>query len=66
MHRNPTNKSGRGVFLQILSNLVMEKLLSELRDLISPRLKGKLHERQKSWMLVRTCSISIFFLLVIR
>ncbi|CAL8345941.1 unnamed protein product, partial [Lota lota] len=37
---------------QILSNLVMEVLLPELRDLISPRLKGKMHERQRNWMLV--------------
>lgn len=31
----------------------MESLLPELRELISPRLKGKLYERQKNWMLVR-------------
>lgn len=37
---------------QILSNLVMESLLPELRELISPRLKGKLYERQKNWMLI--------------
>ncbi|XP_042561118.1 protein Niban 2-like isoform X1 [Clupea harengus] len=37
---------------QILANLVMEKLLPELRDLISPRLKGKLQERLRSWMLI--------------
>ncbi|XP_063050906.1 protein Niban 2b [Engraulis encrasicolus] len=37
---------------QILANLVMETLLPELRDLISPRLKGKLQERQRSWMLI--------------
>lgn len=30
----------------------MEKLLPELRDLISPRLKGKMQERQKNWTLV--------------
>lgn len=30
----------------------MEGLLPELRGLISPRLKGKLHERQRTWMLV--------------
>ncbi|XP_006810099.2 protein Niban 2-like, partial [Neolamprologus brichardi] len=36
----------------ILSNLVMEGLLSELRDLIAPRLKGKLHERQRNWILI--------------
>uniref|UniRef100_H2S1N4 Niban apoptosis regulator 2b n=1 Tax=Takifugu rubripes TaxID=31033 RepID=H2S1N4_TAKRU len=44
---------------QILSNLVMEKLLSELRDLICPRLKGKLHERQKSWMLISDAVYSL-------
>ncbi|XP_076854350.1 protein Niban 2b [Brachyhypopomus gauderio] len=37
---------------QILANLVMETLLSELRDLIGPRLKGKLHDRQRSWILI--------------
>uniref|UniRef100_A0A3Q2P4H7 Niban apoptosis regulator 2b n=1 Tax=Fundulus heteroclitus TaxID=8078 RepID=A0A3Q2P4H7_FUNHE len=41
-----------GVPSQILSNLVMESLLPELRELISPRLKGKLHERQRNWMLI--------------
>ncbi|XP_053466613.1 protein Niban 2b [Ictalurus furcatus] len=41
-----------GVPPQILANLVMEKLLPELRDLISPRLKGKLQERQKNWTLI--------------
>ncbi|KAM4577645.1 protein Niban 2b [Odontesthes bonariensis] len=41
-----------GVPSQILSNLVMEGLLPELRALISPRLKGKLHERQRNWMLI--------------
>ncbi|XP_029296285.1 LOW QUALITY PROTEIN: protein Niban 2b [Cottoperca gobio] len=41
-----------GVPAQILSNLVMEVLLPELRELISPRLKGKLHERQRNWMLI--------------
>lgn len=39
-------------FLQILANLVMETLLPEMRDLITPKLKGKMHERQKNWMLV--------------
>ncbi|KAM9392487.1 protein Niban 2-like isoform 2-T2 [Pholidichthys leucotaenia] len=37
---------------QILSNLVMEDLLPELRDLISPRLKGKLYDKQRIWMLI--------------
>ncbi|XP_047448178.1 protein Niban 2-like isoform X2 [Mugil cephalus] len=44
---------------QILSNLVMECLLSELREVISPRLKGKLHERQKSWMLISAAVYSL-------
>ncbi|XP_062398627.1 protein Niban 2b [Sardina pilchardus] len=37
---------------QILANLVMEKLQPELRELISPRLKGKLQERLRSWTLI--------------
>ncbi|CAB1320128.1 unnamed protein product [Coregonus sp. 'balchen'] len=36
----------------ILANLVMETLLPELRDLITPGLKGKMHERQRNWMLI--------------
>lgn len=38
--------------VQILANLVMETLHSDLRDTIGPRLKGKMHQKQKSWMLV--------------
>ncbi|KAL0979071.1 hypothetical protein UPYG_G00180160 [Umbra pygmaea] len=37
---------------QILANLVMETLLPEIRDLITPRLKGKMQERQRNWMLI--------------
>ncbi|XP_067280839.1 protein Niban 2a [Pseudorasbora parva] len=37
---------------QILANLVMETLHPELRSLIVPRLKGKLQQRQKDWMLI--------------
>ncbi|XP_051536399.1 protein Niban 2-like [Myxocyprinus asiaticus] len=37
---------------QILSNLVMETLHPELRNMIVPRLKGKLQQRQKDWMLI--------------
>uniref|UniRef100_A0A3B4YXH0 Niban-like protein 1 n=1 Tax=Stegastes partitus TaxID=144197 RepID=A0A3B4YXH0_9TELE len=48
-----------GVPSQILSNLVMEGLLPELRDLISPRLKGKLHDRQRSWMLISDAVYSL-------
>ncbi|XP_041854748.1 protein Niban 2-like [Melanotaenia boesemani] len=48
-----------GVPSQILSNLVMEDLLPELRELISPRLKGKLHERQRNWMLISDAVYSL-------
>ncbi|KAL3976404.1 hypothetical protein ACER0C_022290 [Sarotherodon galilaeus] len=44
---------------QILSNLVMECLLPELRELISPRLKGKLHERQRNWILISDAVYSL-------
>lgn len=44
---------------QILSNLVMEGLLPELRELISPRLKGKLYERQRNWMLISDAVYSL-------
>ncbi|XP_016369948.1 niban-like protein 1 isoform X2 [Sinocyclocheilus rhinocerous] len=37
---------------QILANLVMETLLPEMRDLITPKLKGKMHEKQRNWMLI--------------
>uniref|UniRef100_A0A8C7LCP0 Niban apoptosis regulator 2a n=1 Tax=Oncorhynchus kisutch TaxID=8019 RepID=A0A8C7LCP0_ONCKI len=37
---------------QILANLVMETLYPELRNLIGPRLKGKIQQRQRNWMLV--------------
>ncbi|CAN9512745.1 unnamed protein product [Ophioblennius macclurei] len=48
-----------GVPSQILSNLVMESLLPELRDLISPRLKGKLRDRQRNWMLISDAMYSM-------
>ncbi|NXH14063.1 NIBL1 protein, partial [Bucco capensis] len=35
---------------QVLSNLVMEELLPELRNTIGPRLKGKAQERQRAWI----------------
>ncbi|XP_066836745.1 protein Niban 2 [Anser cygnoides] len=35
---------------QVLSNLVMEELLPELRSAIGPRLKGKAQERQRTWI----------------
>ncbi|KAL2297979.1 hypothetical protein Nmel_016938 [Mimus melanotis] len=37
---------------QVLSNLVMEELLPELRSTIGPRLKGKAPERQRAWIQV--------------
>uniref|UniRef100_A0A3Q2D586 Niban apoptosis regulator 2b n=1 Tax=Cyprinodon variegatus TaxID=28743 RepID=A0A3Q2D586_CYPVA len=48
-----------GVPSQILSNLVMDSLLPELRELISPRLKGKLYERQRNWMLISDAVYSL-------
>ncbi|NXC67070.1 NIBL1 protein, partial [Anhinga anhinga] len=36
--------------IQVLSNLVMEELLPELRTTIGPRLKGKAQERQRTWI----------------
>ncbi|KAG7490708.1 hypothetical protein JOB18_040737 [Solea senegalensis] len=48
-----------GVPSQILSNLVMEGLLPDLRELISPRLKGKLHDRQRNWMLISDAVYSL-------
>uniref|UniRef100_A0AAY4B6V3 PH domain-containing protein n=1 Tax=Denticeps clupeoides TaxID=299321 RepID=A0AAY4B6V3_9TELE len=44
---------------QILANLVMEKLTPELRELIAPRLKGKMHEKQRSWMLISDAVYSL-------
>ncbi|KFV77885.1 Niban-like 1, partial [Struthio camelus australis] len=35
---------------QILSNLVMEELVPELKSAIGPRLKGKVQERQRTWI----------------
>ncbi|XP_062411062.1 protein Niban 2a [Sardina pilchardus] len=37
---------------QILANLVMETLHPDLRTVIGPRLKGKLQQRQRNWMLI--------------
>ncbi|KAL7844077.1 hypothetical protein SRHO_G00226160 [Serrasalmus rhombeus] len=37
---------------RILANLVMETLHQDLRTLIGPRLKGKLQQRQRDWMLI--------------
>lgn len=38
--------------IQITTNLVMEELLPELAAMIYPKLKGKLHDRQKDWILI--------------
>ncbi|KAM3599508.1 uncharacterized protein V6R79_007125 [Siganus canaliculatus] len=37
---------------QILANLVMETLQPELRNVIAPRLKGKMQQKQRDWMLI--------------
>ncbi|XP_055009357.1 LOW QUALITY PROTEIN: protein Niban 2-like [Boleophthalmus pectinirostris] len=37
---------------QILANLVMEDLHPDLRSVIGPKLKGKLQQRLRSWMLI--------------
>ncbi|XP_026866700.2 protein Niban 2b [Electrophorus electricus] len=64
LYRQARNQYGTwdmmcGLPPQILANLVMETLLSELRDLISPRLKGKLHDRQRSWILISDAVYSL-------
>ncbi|XP_041825957.1 protein Niban 2a [Melanotaenia boesemani] len=41
-----------GVPPQILANLVMETLHPELRNVIAPRLKGKMQQKQRNWMLI--------------
>ncbi|KAM6902924.1 protein Niban 2a [Xenentodon cancila] len=41
-----------GAPAQILANLVMETLHPELRNVIVPRLKGKMQQRQRNWMLI--------------
>uniref|UniRef100_A0AAX7THG4 PH domain-containing protein n=1 Tax=Astatotilapia calliptera TaxID=8154 RepID=A0AAX7THG4_ASTCA len=42
----------RVVCVQILANLVMETLHPDIRNMIVPRLKGKMQQRQKNWMLI--------------
>uniref|UniRef100_A0ABM5F6Z7 Protein Niban 2 n=1 Tax=Pogona vitticeps TaxID=103695 RepID=A0ABM5F6Z7_9SAUR len=37
---------------QVLTNLVMEELLPELKNMIGPRLKGKAQERHRVWIQV--------------
>uniref|UniRef100_A0A3P9LT19 Niban apoptosis regulator 2a n=1 Tax=Oryzias latipes TaxID=8090 RepID=A0A3P9LT19_ORYLA len=41
-----------GAAPQILANLVMETLHPQLRHVIGPRLKGKMQQRQRNWMLI--------------
>uniref|UniRef100_A0A7N6A4H8 PH domain-containing protein n=1 Tax=Anabas testudineus TaxID=64144 RepID=A0A7N6A4H8_ANATE len=41
-----------GTPTQILANLVMETLDPELKNTIGPRLKGKIQQRQRNWMLI--------------
>lgn len=43
--------------MQILANLVMETLHPQLRDAIAPRLRGKMQQRQRNWMLVTFSSL---------
>ncbi|XP_029470406.1 niban-like protein 1 isoform X2 [Rhinatrema bivittatum] len=38
--------------VQVLSNLVMEELIPELKNVIGPKLKGKSQDRQRAWMLI--------------
>ncbi|XP_078498129.1 protein Niban 2 [Lissotriton helveticus] len=38
--------------VQVLSNLVMEELMPELKNSIGPRLKGKPQERQRIWLMI--------------
>lgn len=44
--------------VQILANLVMETLHSDLRDMIGPRLKGKIQQKQRNWMLVSSSRLA--------
>lgn len=38
--------------VQVLSNLVMEDLIPDLKNIIGPKLRGKPQERQRTWLLV--------------
>lgn len=38
--------------VQVLSNLVMEDLLPDLKNIIGPKLRGKPQERQRTWLLI--------------
>ncbi|XP_069799273.1 protein Niban 2 [Dendropsophus ebraccatus] len=38
--------------VQVLSNLVMEDLLPDLKNIIGPKLRGKPQDRQRAWLLI--------------
>uniref|UniRef100_A0A8C5WLS6 Niban apoptosis regulator 2 n=1 Tax=Leptobrachium leishanense TaxID=445787 RepID=A0A8C5WLS6_9ANUR len=38
--------------VQVLSNLVMDDLIPDLKNIICPKLRGKPQERQRSWLLI--------------
>ncbi|XP_068104385.1 protein Niban 2 [Hyperolius riggenbachi] len=38
--------------VQVLSNLVMDSLVSDLKNIIGPKLRGKPQERQRVWLLI--------------
>ncbi|KYO23162.1 niban-like protein 1 [Alligator mississippiensis] len=47
--------------IQILSNLVMEELVPDLKSTIGPRLKGKSQERQRIWIQISDAVYRIVF-----
>lgn len=38
--------------VQVLSNLVMDEILPDLKNTIGPRLRGKPQERQRTWLMI--------------
>ncbi|CAI9577602.1 unnamed protein product [Staurois parvus] len=38
--------------VQVLSNLVIDEILPDLKNIIGPRLRGKPQERQRTWLLI--------------
>ncbi|XP_063792490.1 protein Niban 2-like [Pseudophryne corroboree] len=38
--------------VQVLSNLVMDDLVPDLKNIISPKLRGKPQDRQRTWLLI--------------
>ncbi|XP_044124767.1 protein Niban 2 [Bufo gargarizans] len=38
--------------VQVLSNLVMEDLIPDLKNIIAPKLRGKPQERQRAWLMI--------------